>query len=108
MPRWTVSVKASVIDDLRALGQAEGRAVLEAATARLAENPEAESRHMKTLRPNPVAQRQLWLRGRYRVLFNSDPATRTVTIVLVGEKRGDALFVQRRRFTTHHEGHPPQ
>ena len=85
-----MSVKASVIDDLRALGQTEGRAVLKAATARLAENPEAENRHLKTLRPNPVAQRELRLRGRYRVLFNI------------------ALFVRRRRFTTHHEGYPPQ
>lgn len=82
--------------------------MLKAATARLAENPEAESRHLKTLRPNPVAQRELRLRGRYRVLFNIDPTTREVTIVLVGEKRGDALFVQRRRFTTHHEGHSSQ
>ena len=63
---------------------------------------------MKTLRPNPVAQRELRLRGRYRVLFNVDPTTRAVTLVLVGEKRGGALFVQRRRFTTHHESHSPQ
>ena len=82
--------------------------MLKAATARLAENPEVESRHVKTLRPNPVAQRELRLRGRYRVLFNVDRAARTATIVVVGEKRGDALFVQGRRFATHHESHPPQ
>ena len=82
--------------------------MLRAATTRLAENPEAESRHLKTLRPNPVAQRTLRLRGKYRVLLNADPGTRAVTIVLVGEKRGNALFVQGRRFTTHHESDPPQ
>jgi hypothetical protein len=41
--------------------------------------------------------------GRYRVLFNLETATREVHIVLVAEKRGDALFVQGERFTAHHE-----
>lgn len=65
----------------------------------------AEIRHLKTLRPNPVAQRQLRVLGRYRVLFNVDSASRVVTIVLVGEKRGNSLFVQGRRFSTHNESH---
>jgi mRNA-degrading endonuclease RelE of RelBE toxin-antitoxin system len=63
---------------------------------------------MKKLRPNPVAQRQLRLFGRYRILFNVDRAKRRVTIVLVGEKRRDALIVQGRRFTTHHESDPTE
>ena len=31
-----------------------------------------------------------------------------VTIVLVGEKRGDVLIVQGRRFTEHHESDPAE
>lgn len=58
---------------------------------------------MKTLRPNPVAQRELRLFGRCRVLFNVNRPQQRVTIVLVGEKRGNALIVQGRRFTEHHE-----
>jgi len=69
MPAWTVELKKSVIDDLRALGIKQGRAVLKEASARLAENPLAQTRHLKTLRPNPVAERELRLFGRYRILW---------------------------------------
>ena len=101
-------LKASVVDDLRALGRKEGRAVLKAAVARLAADPLAETRHMKTLRPNPVAHRELRLLGRYRVLFMVERAKRRVTVALVGEKRGETLHVQGRRYSAHHESHPAE
>ena len=75
--------------------------VLRAARERLASDPLAQARNLKTLRPNPVAQRELRLAGNYRVLVNVDPVARTATIVLVGEKRGASLVVQRQRFTGH-------
>lgn len=50
---------------------------------------------------NAVAQRELRLFGKYRVLFNVDAAAEAVTIVLVGEKRGDSLIVQGEEFTAH-------
>ena len=108
VPAWTVALKESVIEDLRALGQKAGRAVLKAAVARLAADPLAETRHMKTLRPNPMVQRELRLLGKYRVLFVVDREARCVMVVLVGEKRGNTLLVQGRRFTAHHESHPAE
>ena len=101
-------LKESVVDDLRALGRKEGRAVLKAAVARLAADPLAETRHMKTLRPNPVAHRELRLLGRYRVLFMVARAERRVSVALVGEKRGETLLVQGRRYSAHHESHPAE
>lgn len=101
MPAWTVRLKESVIDDLLALGRANGRKVLNEATKRLTVNPVATARHLKTLRPNLVADRQLSLFGRYRVLFLVDEVESIVTIVLVGEKRGNSLYVQGERFTAH-------
>jgi len=59
--------------------------------------------NMKTLRPNPVAQRALRLFGKYRVLFDVDEDAEKVTIVVVGEKRGEALLVQGKEFTEPHE-----
>src|SRR5208282_778891 len=99
MPTWSVTLKESVLNDLRALGFKQGRAVLKAATARLAEDPLGQTRHLKTLRANPVAERELRLFGRYRVLFAVNTGEATVTITLVGEKRGNSLFVQGKRFT---------
>lgn len=105
---WTVTLKESVIEDLRWFGRKDGRKLLKAAEERLSADPLAETRHLKTLRPNLVAQRELRLFGKYRVLFNVDPAAEVVTIVLVGEKRGESLIVQGEEFTGHHEGHSPQ
>jgi hypothetical protein len=83
------------------LGRKQGSAVLKAATERLSSDPLATTRHLKNLRPNPVAHRELRLFGRYQVLFTLDEAERTVTIVLVGKKRGSSLYVQGERFTAH-------
>jgi mRNA-degrading endonuclease RelE of RelBE toxin-antitoxin system len=93
MPAWAVRLKESVIDDLRALGRTRGRAVLKAAAERLALDPLTVTRHLKILPPNAVAHRELRLFGRYRVLFTIDEANKIVTIVLVGEKRGNSLYV---------------
>jgi mRNA-degrading endonuclease RelE of RelBE toxin-antitoxin system len=91
-----VLLKESVIDDLRVLGTKPSRAVLREATKRLEADPLAQTRNMKTLRPNLIAQRELRLFGKYRALFNIGRSHQRVTIVLVGEKRGDALIVQGR------------
>ena len=103
---WSVALKESVVQDLRWFGKKQGRAILQAASAVLADDPGAETRNLKTLRPNPFAQRELRLLGKYRILFNLDKQTETVTILAVGEKRGNSLLVQGKEFTQHHEDHP--
>lgn len=100
---WRVVLKDSVIDDLRWFGRKDGRLLLAAAEERLAADPVTETKNLKTLRPNPVAQRELRLHGKYRVLFNVDAQAEIVTIMLVGEKRGDELIVQGEEFREHHE-----
>lgn len=100
---WTVKLKESVIDDLRWFGRKEGRALLAEAEKRLAPNPLEDSRNMKTLLPNPVAQRELRLFGKYRILFNVAQDAREVTVLVVGEKRGNSLFVQGKEYVKHHE-----
>jgi hypothetical protein len=100
---WRVTLKESVIDDLRWFGKKDGRALLQEATLRLEADPLAESRNMKTLRPNRIAHRELCLFGKYRLLSNLDEVASEVTIVLVGEKRGDSLIVRGEEFTDHHE-----
>jgi hypothetical protein len=100
---WTVNLNESVLDDLRWFGKKAGRLLLREAEQHLAADPLAVTRNMKTLRPNPTAQRELRLRGCYRFLFNVDEEAREVTIVLVGEKRGDTLLVRGEEFTAHHE-----
>jgi mRNA-degrading endonuclease RelE of RelBE toxin-antitoxin system len=105
---WSVELKESVLDDLRWLGMKNGRQLLKAALQRLEEDPLAETRHMETLRPKPVAGRELRLYGKYRVLFQVDEPAQSVMIVLVGEKRGEALLVQGKEFAEHHETDPSE
>ena len=105
---WTVVLKESVIGDLRWFGRKTGRLLLAAAEEVLEADPLVETRNLKTLRPNPVAQRELRLSGKYRVLFNVETASRLVTIMVIGEKRGDALIVRGQEFREHHEDHSPE
>lgn len=100
---WTVKLRKSVYEDIRWLGRKNGRTVLQTAVELLEADPLAETRNIKTLRPNPVAQRELRLLGKYRVLFNVDSTEDTVTIAVIGEKKGNSLIVQGEEFTRHHE-----
>jgi mRNA-degrading endonuclease RelE of RelBE toxin-antitoxin system len=100
---WNVTLKDSVIDDLRWFGKKDGRVILAAAEERLVADPLTETRNLKLLRPNPIAQRELRLFGNVRVLFNVDEEKQTVVIVLVGEKHGSTLLVQGQEYTKHHE-----
>lgn len=98
---WSVELKNSVVEDLRWFGQKVGRTILASATSRLSQNPLEESKSMKTLRPNPFAQRELRLKGKYRILFNVDERQALVTILLAGEKQGNLLLVQGEEFHEH-------
>jgi mRNA-degrading endonuclease RelE of RelBE toxin-antitoxin system len=105
---WTVTLRESVIKDLRYFGRKVGRLILKEARKQLTQDPLADKRQMRTLRPNAVAQRELRLFGKYRVLFNVDAASHVVDMVLVGEKRGNSLIVQGREFVAHHESNSTQ
>ncbi len=102
---WNVDVNESVIEDLRWFGSKNGRWLLQCALEHLEADPLAETTAMKTLRMNPVAERELRLFGKYRFLFDVDEKAGTVTLVTVGEKKGNRLFVRGREFKKHHESH---
>jgi len=105
---WKVEIKEEALSHLAWFGQKTGRKVLQHAIEILEQNPLAETKNMKSLRPNPVAQRELRLFGKYRVLFSVEAKTKRVTIILVGEKRGNRLIVSGREFSEHHENHSAQ
>jgi mRNA-degrading endonuclease RelE of RelBE toxin-antitoxin system len=105
---WDVEVKQAAVRQLAWFGKRAGRKVLKEAVKLLRQDPLAETRNLKTLRSNPVAQRELRLLGKYRVLFSVDVHEKRVTIVLVGEKRGNRLIVEGREFKAHHESDSTQ
>ncbi len=99
---WTVRVKEEAIKHLEWFGKKTGRKVLKKAIEFLKQDPLAETKNLK-MRPNPVAARELRLFGIYRVLFSVDQESELVTVVLVGEKRGNRLLVMGQEFGEHHE-----
>jgi mRNA-degrading endonuclease RelE of RelBE toxin-antitoxin system len=103
---WTVEVKEAAVEHLQWFGKKTGRKLLKHALEYLEQDPLATTKNLKTLRPNPVADRELRLFGMYRVLFSVDEDASLVTIILVGEKRGNQLLVMGEEFTEHHESDP--
>jgi mRNA-degrading endonuclease RelE of RelBE toxin-antitoxin system len=99
--KWDVSLKESVRDDLRWFGKKDGRLILRAALQLLTKDPLAETRNMKSLRPNRFAQRELRLLGKYRLLVDVDRDNSRVTVLAVGEQRGNILLVQGEEFRGH-------
>ena len=100
--RFVVEVTQEAFDDLCWFGNVIARRLLDEATKRLEVDPISETRQMKTLAPNPVAERELRLFGDFRVMFNVELAAAVVEIVIVGEKPGNQLIVQGREFIRHH------
>jgi len=105
---WNVEVKEEAIGHLAWFGKKTGRKILQFALDILKVDPLAETRNMKSLRPNAVAERELRLFGKYRVLYAVHEEAKRVTILLVGEKRGNKLFVSGREFSAHHESDSAQ
>jgi mRNA-degrading endonuclease RelE of RelBE toxin-antitoxin system len=105
---WAVEVKEAALEHLQWFGKKTGRRLLQEALGHLQQDPLAESKNMKSLRPNPVAARELRLFGKYRVLFAVDEKEQLVTVILVGEKRGNRLIVMGKEFSAHHESDPPK
>jgi mRNA-degrading endonuclease RelE of RelBE toxin-antitoxin system len=78
------------------------RAVMDGAEVHLRHEPTAQSRRIKAMRPNRVAEWELRL-GDYRVLYDVDESSRRVTIQVIGEKRGNQLIVQGQEYTAHED-----
>jgi mRNA-degrading endonuclease RelE of RelBE toxin-antitoxin system len=105
---WTVDVKEAALEHLQWFGKKTGRKLLAQALEHLKRGPLAETKNLKTLRPNPVADMELRLFGKYRALFSVDKDAQLVTIILFGEKRGNRLLVMGQEFSEHHESNPSE
>jgi hypothetical protein len=105
---WNVEVKEAAIGHFAWFGKATGRKVLKKAIELLGQDPLAETKNMKTLRPNAIAERELRLLGKFRILISITPETERVTILLAGEKRGNKLLVSGKEFSAHHESDSAQ
>jgi len=105
---WTLEILPSALKDLGSFEKFDQVAIVKAIEQKLRRDPTKRSTNLKALSPNPVAQYQLRVVGRFRVLYNVSPERCTATVVLIGEKIGNKLFVQGKEFTRHHENRPSE
>ena len=66
----------------------------------LRHEPTTGTQRLKSLRPNAVAGWELRL-GDFRVLYDVDAMRHSVTIQVIGLKRGNRLIVQGKEFKAH-------
>ncbi len=79
--------------DLDFYSAAERKTVVSEIRIQLAHEPTVETRNRKKLRDNPLATWELRV-GRYRVFYEVDEVTVVVTIVSVGHKEHNKLFIR--------------
>lgn len=85
---------------LTVLSAREQRIIESAVMARLRHQPTLESRAIKRLRPNPLADFELCVRD-FRVLYNVDVENLEVVLLVVGRKVGNSLIVGGVEFHGH-------
>ena len=101
---YQIVVTALASMHLSALSAHDRKMVEEAIVARLMHQPGIETKAIKKLRPNPLAQYELRA-GAFRILYNIEAAV--VTLLVVGRKVGNKLIVQGVEFHGH-EDNPTQ
>ncbi len=75
----------------------ERQMILQGIREQLQHEPCVETRNRKLLRNNPVASWELRL-GKYRVFYDVEHDIVTVTVIAIGHKTHNALFIRGRRF----------
>jgi mRNA-degrading endonuclease RelE of RelBE toxin-antitoxin system len=93
---YSIEFTPSALDDLKALRKKEQKQVVEGIEAQLIDQPTAETRNRKKLRPNNVAEWEL-RHGRFRVFYNVLNEARIVSVEAVGFKIGNLLFIRSKR-----------
>ena len=85
---------------LRSLSAREQRIVEAGIMSRLVGQPTEETKAIKRLRPNPLAEFEVRIEN-FRVLYNVDEVVSEVTLLIVGKKVGNKLIVAGEEFDGH-------
>jgi len=86
---WTIIYHPDVPDDLRALGRAEARRIVEAIDQRLRLGEPGKTG--KTLRQDLAGCRRLRV-GQTRIVYRVDPQANEVLVIAVGPRRDDEIY----------------
>ena len=93
MDLFEVVFSFSALHDLRALRKYEQQIVMDGIYSQLLNEPARETSNRKRMRSNGVANWEMRV-GRYRVFYEVEEQARIVTVLAVGFKIGNQLFVR--------------
>ena len=85
------------IADLKLLKKAERRSILSKLETQLIDEPTAETRNRKKLRPNQLAEWELRL-GNFRIFYDVDQDNGLIKIQTVGYKVGSRLIIHGKEY----------
>ena len=83
-------------EDLKLFRKFEQNQMLDGIGRQLTYEPNVETHNRKQMRPNDVARWELRI-GKFRVFYNVDEETHTVSVEAVGFKVGSLLFIRGER-----------
>lgn len=93
MAAYNIEVNEESKEDLNYYTVAERKIVVSQIRVQLEDQPSTETRNRKKLRDNPMATWELRI-GKFRIFYEVDDSTHLVTIVVVGHKEHNILFVR--------------
>lgn len=93
MPTYTIDMTDIAEEDLAYYRVFERRMIVNEILSRLMYEPDAEALGRKILRANPLAKWELKL-GKYRVFYEIDTVNLSVSIISIGHKEHNVLYVQ--------------
>jgi mRNA-degrading endonuclease RelE of RelBE toxin-antitoxin system len=93
MAVYHIAVTEEAKADLSYYTAFERKIMATAIRAQLSDSPAMETRNRKRLRDNPVARWEL-RSSHYRIFYQVDETARQVTIVAVGHKDHNRLFIR--------------
>lgn len=93
MAEYRIEVTENAKDDLSIYTVFERKTITFAIREQLMQQPSVETRKRKKLRDSPVAAWELRAE-RYRIFYEVDEPTRKVTIIAVGHKEHNTLYIR--------------
>jgi len=85
------------LDELQRMTRRNARRIYAAVEETLAQQPLHETRNVKRLRPNSLAEWELRV-DQYRAFYNVNEQEMLVTIINIGEKKAGRLMIGGREF----------
>jgi mRNA-degrading endonuclease RelE of RelBE toxin-antitoxin system len=93
MEKYQIDVTVDAKVDLKFYAVFEQRVITAGIRVHLAVQPALATKNRKPLRSHPIASWELRI-GKYRIFYEVDEAAHVVTIVSIGHKEHNALFVR--------------